>query len=157
MAGAFLELEVTDERFRRLMADLARRMANMRPAFAEIGEIVYESVQRNFEESRAPDGTPWEPLAPSTAREKAARGRNVTDILIDTRTLMGSIHPEPHADHVKVGTNVIYAAVHQFGADFTAIRTRRRVRIPARPYLGVRDDDWPEIRDAVEHWLEVTA
>ena len=151
MAG--VNLTVDDHELRDLFQELLRRMDDPRPALREVGEIVYESIQRNFEEGRAPDGTPWEPLAPSTAREKASRGRNIDDILIDSRILMGSIHPEVHKDSVEWGTNVVYAAVHQFGADFTVISARRRVRIPARPYLGIRAEDWPEIAQALQHWI----
>ena len=156
MAGAFIEIAAQDEQVRELLRQLAERMEDLTPAFAEIGEIVTESVQRNFEEHRAPDGTPWARLARSTVRQKAKRGRSPKDILIDRRILMGSIHPEAHRDHVVIGTNVVYAAVHQFGAGLRAhIATRRTFPpIPARPFLGVREDDRPEIEDALRAFLE---
>jgi len=153
MAGMTVNVSVNDREVQDLLRQVAARIGNATPAWKEIGEVVLESVQRNFEEHRAPDGTPWKPLADETAREKAARGRSASDILIDTRTLMGSIHPKADATGVTVGTNVIYAAVHQLGADFSTIRGRRRVKIPARPYLGIREMDWPEIRETLSRYI----
>jgi phage virion morphogenesis protein len=121
-------------------------MADMTPVMREIGEIVDESVQRNFEEHRAPDGTPWAPLAESTRRQKAKRGRNPDDILIMSRILMGSLHPEAYPDRMEMGTDIIYAAIHQFGG---LAGRGHSVEIPERPFLGVRDEDWLEIKAAV--------
>ena len=100
-----------------------------------------------------------------------------SDILIFNRILMGSIHPEASSDKVEVGTNIVYAAVHQFGfsgnvsvsgygrGDWASVGRSgasvqgtvrshsRKMEIPARPFLGVRDDDWPEIKTAVLEFL----
>lgn len=71
---------------------------------------------------------------------------------------MGSIHPEAHRDRVEIGTTEVYAAVHQFGADFSILSTRRRVRIWARPYLPMEESHieplMPEISDAVFDFVE---
>jgi len=151
MAGAYVEVKIDDSRFKRSISELLARLVDTTPLMAEIGEIVVESVQRNFEEKQAPDGTPWKPLAPATVRARAKKGRSAEDILIFNRILMGSVHPEAHRDHVDIGTNIVYAAVHQFGIGaYSHIETRRTMpAIPARPYLGVREEDWPEIDDAI--------
>lgn len=44
---------------------------------------------------------------------------------------------------VEIGTNVIYGAIHQFGG--AAGRKDRRVTIPARPFLGVSNEDSTEL------------
>ncbi|MBN1627122.1 MAG: phage virion morphogenesis protein, partial [Deltaproteobacteria bacterium] len=85
MAGGFIEIKVEDKEVQELLNRLSGRMNDLTPVMTEIGEIVSESVQRNFEEHRAPDGTPWEPLAESTKRQRAKRGRNDDDILILNR------------------------------------------------------------------------
>jgi len=151
MAGATFEITINDSGARDLFKRLARRVSNMTPVFAEIGEIITESVQRNFEEKVSPEGEKWAPLAAATK----ARKRHPGEILVELGTLFSSIHPEAHRDHVSIGTNIIYAAVHQFGIGrYAHLKTRRVMpAIPARPYLGIRDDDWPEILDAIEHWI----
>jgi phage virion morphogenesis protein len=153
MAGVSVNVKIDDSEIRELLSQVLARMDDVTPAMKEIGEIVLESVQRNFEEKRSPEGSRWQPLAPSTVKEKLARGRSPTDILIDRGILMGSIHRQADAHGVTIGTNVVYAAVHQFGAAFTTLKGRRTVRIPARPYLGVRDTDWPEIRAALARFI----
>lgn len=141
MAGVSTRIHVTDRSGLDFMDRLGRRMTNMRPVMAEIGEIVAESIQRNFTEQRSPDGVPWAPLSLETLKRK----RHPDRILYESGILFRSIHPEPHARSVSIGTNIIYGAVHQFG--------HKPKNIPARPYLGVRDEDWTEIEAAVLHWL----
>lgn len=141
MAGVSVKIKTNEHAVQNWLRRLARRMTDMRPVMAEIGEIVVESIQRNFEEQRAPDGAPWKPLTLETLKRK----RHPDRILYETGTLFRSIHPEPHSRSVSVGTNIIYGAVHQLGY--------KPRNIPARPYLGVRDSDWSEIEAAVLHWL----
>ncbi|MBN2060704.1 MAG: phage virion morphogenesis protein [Deltaproteobacteria bacterium] len=155
MAGALVEIKIDDSEMQELFGRVMAHMTDMTPVMREIGEIVDESVQRNFEEHRAPDGTPWKPLAESTKRQKAKRGRNPDDILIMNRILMGSIHPDAYPDRMEIGTDEVYAAVHQFGIGERSVIAsgRRMAAIPARPFLGVRDEDWPEIKNAILHFL----
>ena len=135
---------------RELLGRVMAHMDDMTPVMREIGEVIQESVQRNFEEHRAPDGTAWEPLAPATAAARAKKGRSAEDILILNRILMGSVHPEAYPDRVEIGTDEVYAAIHQFGG---MAGRGHSVKIPARPFLGVRDEDWPEIKAAVAAFL----
>lgn len=169
-----LNISVEDRRVRALLEGLLRRSRNLTPAMHEIGEIVRESVMRNFREGRSPDGTPW----PPSRRALLTGGKT----LVDTATLRNSIHVRPGPSSVTVGTPVEYAAVHQFGArrgsfgeHIVKVRAHmrrsrrtgrtqtvrahaRRVRlpwgdIPPRPFLGVRREDWGEIHDAMMEYL----
>lgn len=155
MAGAFIEIEIKDRGLTDMVNRITGRMDDMTPIFKVIGEVITESVMRNFEEHRSPEGKKWEALSPDYAAWKAKKGRNPSDILILNRILASSIHPKAGRDRVQVGTNIVYAAVHQFGIGArSSLKTKRRMPgIPARPFMGVRDDDWPEIRAAVEMFL----
>lgn len=150
MAGAFIDVNIDDKDVQYLLNDLSKRFSNLTPVMKEIGDIVTESVQRNFEEHRSPEGISWEPLAESTKEQKEKKGRNADDILVLHRILMGSIHPEAYADHVDVGTDIVYAAIHQFGGE---TGRGHKVKIPARSFLGVRDEDWAEIEDMIVNEL----
>jgi len=74
-------------------------------------QMAASDVRRNIAESHAPDGTPWIPLAhgrpgqPSGARP-----------LRDNGLLLASIVGRPLQDGLAVGTHLIYAPVHQYGA-----------------------------------------
>ena len=113
-----------------------------------IGETLVSSTVRRFEEGKDPDGNAWEPTG---------RGGQ---ILADKGRLKSSMVYEAGPDMVVWGSNVEYAAIHQYGGEIKAkngpyltfkiasgnfVRVKS-VTIPARPYLGVSKDDKEEIR-----------
>jgi phage virion morphogenesis protein len=112
MAGVSLNVTIKDERIKRLLGDIQRRMGDLTPAMKIIGQIVRTSFVRNFEKGGRP--SKWAPLSPVTLARRKGR-----KILMDRGMgggLAGSIHDRASKDEVTVGTNKIYAALHQFGA-----------------------------------------
>jgi phage gpG-like protein len=81
-----------------------------------IGAALLFSAQRRFETQSGPDGPPWAPFAPSTLKSMPAR-RKPPWLLRDTNRLYSSLTYVADAGAVEVGTNVVYAAPHQFGGD----------------------------------------
>lgn len=131
MAGVSISIDIRDAEVLRMLALIESRLTSMRPAMEEIGEIGTESILRNFEEHRSPEGIPWSAVAPSYAQYKAKHGRNASDILIwkgMSGGLMGSIHPQAGDSSVAIGTgpHIVYAAVHQFGAHFSKLHSTPR-------------------------------
>jgi phage virion morphogenesis protein len=130
---------------------VSQRLEDMTPVMRSIGEVVINQADEAFEEGASPAGKPWKP----SARVKEKGGQT----LIDSARLRNSITSEASAKQVEVGTNVIYAAIHQLGgvirpktkkALFFGGIMRRSVTMPARPFLP--DDksiDWEEIQDAI--------
>ncbi len=64
---------------------------------------------------------------------------------------------------VEVGSNLVYAAAHQFGATIKPTNGKllhfrghvaKSVTIPARPYLGLSDADKNEIVERTLDWLQ---
>lgn len=136
MSGVRILVDVDDRVVRDKLRELGR-LAIPRRTWNQIGQILVTSTVDRFERGVGPDGVPWRPSA------RASREGGVT--LVDTARLRGSIAHRASADGVEVGTNVVYAAIHQFGS-----RAGGKPRnIPARPYLGVDDDDREAIREAV--------
>ena len=111
----------------------------------QIGRYLVDSTLRRFERERAPDGSPWL----KSARALAEGGRTLTD----TGRLRGSIaHTVTDGGRaVEVGSNVLYAAIHQFGG---RAGKGLRATIPARPYLGIDDRDRDAITRIVSRALE---
>ncbi|PCJ57853.1 MAG: phage virion morphogenesis protein [Rhodospirillaceae bacterium] len=145
MAGAAIqvnlrELEAVSARLERLAA----RTENMLPLMDDIGAAMVASVQNRFETGRGPDGIAWE----KSERVKRAQGNAQT--LVDDAHLLGSLTHNAASDSVEVGSNKIYAAIHQFGG-----RTGRNhaVDMPARPYLGLDAGDEREIGAIVDDYL----
>ncbi|MCL4514147.1 MAG: phage virion morphogenesis protein [Firmicutes bacterium] len=129
----------------------------------EIGEAMVSSTQERFENGVGPDGKPWPPS------RRAREGGGQT--LVDTARLKNSITYRARPDQVAIGTNVIYAAVMQGKDDKpTTIRAKRKkylkfkvgdrwlvkksVKIPARPFIGVSEDDEQEIKEIIQERIE---
>lgn len=72
-------------------------------------------------------------------------------VLIKEGHLMDSINYQASNTGVEVGTNRVYAAIHQFGGP--AGRKNKRVKIPARPFLVIQDEDMTEIKRVLERHL----
>jgi phage virion morphogenesis protein len=106
-------------------------------ALREAGRMLKTSTQLRFRTQTAPDGTAWEKSAAAIAR----RGQT----LRDTSRLRNSITWQLTGTGVSVGTNVVYAAIHQFGGPTgRASSSRGPVRrpvLPPRPFLGASPDD----------------
>lgn len=138
-------VEMRIEGLAKLEADLAaisRRVRDLRPLLAEIGEQVVSQTQINFITGRGPDGKAWIP-----SRRAEAGGQT----LIDTGRLRGSIGYRATDRQVEIGTNVVYAAIHQFGG-----RAGRglKVTLPARPFLPMRVDQIDDLDAIMNRFLE---
>ena len=124
--AAAITISGLDEAIARL-DEIGQRARDLRPVLAVAAEDLKTLVDDSFEQSRAPDGSPWAPLASSTV---ARRRQGSSKPLIDTGRLRNSINASSGPSSLKVGTNVPYAAYHQFGTE----------DIPARPFLPVVGD-----------------
>lgn len=151
MAGVSIRLDVSglDEVIGRLGPVLDFRPEALTEEIGVVGEG--QTTRRILEEKTAPDGTPWAPNRagnPTLVRS----GYFVNDTIGSSAT----------ADAAEWGSTFEFAHVHQEGAVIepkTAKALRfvgpngavfaRRVVIPARPFIGISDDNWAEIEDRV--------
>ena len=122
------------------------RLHNLKPFWQLVGMYVQRrTVKERFDKEQSPDGTKWRAL--SAARIKQRRRRHKTGsmkILQDTGELRRSIQYEAEKNHVRIGSNLKYARIHQFGGR----------HIPARQFLGVTDDERRYImQDMLEAYL----
>jgi phage virion morphogenesis protein len=141
------------------LGDAIRRATDMTPLMRRIGTVLETSVSERFEQSKGPDGAAW----PVSIRAREEGGRT----LIDSTRLRDSIVTEAEPRAVEVGSNLEYAATHQFGATIKpreanalAFRlpggqfvTVGQVEIPARPFLGFDARDEADIGDTVEAYF----
>jgi len=112
-----------------------------------VGALVAGQTQERIaSEKRAPDGSPWRAWAERTA-ERRHGGQS---LLLQEGDLLTSIHHVVSGNEVRVGSNLVYAAIHQFGG---RAGRNQAVEIPARPYLGLSDANRDEVRAAVEDFL----
>lgn len=138
---------------------LLRLMAlgnNPRPALLDIAALGESSTRLRFRLQRGPDDQQWKP----SIRAQVTGGRTLTK----DGHLSGSISSNVGKDFAEWGVNRIYARIHQDGGVIKAksggsLKFRipgggfavvKAVRMPARPYLGVNDDDRDDMLDIVE-------
>lgn len=116
----------------------------------EIGALIEDQTKRRIaDEKTAPDGMPWAPWSDAYARSLKRRNRiTPRSLLVGENNLLTSIQNYTTGEAARVGTNLIYGAIHQFGGEAVG------KNIPARPYLGISDDNAAEITDLVTDRLE---
>jgi phage virion morphogenesis protein len=146
-----IRIRIDSANANRRLRDLMRSVSNPAPAMRDIGAALTESTRLRFHDQKDPRGRSWRGHAASTTRQRRrGPGGGSNQILRDTDVLMNSITYKAGSNKVEVGTNVEYAAIHQEGG--TAGRGGG-VRIPARPFLGVSQEDEAEIIDIMSDYL----
>jgi phage virion morphogenesis protein len=115
---------------------MLQRSGNLRPLLLEIGEDLVDATHQSFYTATSPDGTPWKDNSDVTLARKTS-----TTPLTDKGDLAASIHYSVIGNEsVEVGSNMVQAAMMQYGgtkAQFPHLWGD----IPARPFIGLSDED----------------
>lgn len=153
MTGATINATWDDQAFSGAVSRLMGLTSNFTPLLKRMGVGLVDTTQHRFEQERDPAGNRWAPLSPAYAASK--KGAGILRGAAMRGGLMGSLTFQVSGGRqVAIGSNKIYAAVHQFGAvikpvhgQFLVFRLGKRfvrvrqVKIPARPYLGFGEAD----------------
>ncbi|WP_175947507.1 phage virion morphogenesis protein [Burkholderia pyrrocinia] len=189
-----IEIEIDDRLFGATLDRVVRAMADATPVMSEISGIMADAVEENF----AQEGRPkWLGLAPSTLAGRVGHelrpgrgkfksgawsiqlGQRVArslKILQRSGRLASSIMPSFDATSAQVGTNLIYAAIQNFGGQtkphtivpknakalhFGGIFAKKvnhpGSKIPARPFMTMADADGVQIESVVANYLRRVA
>lgn len=135
MAGARASFQMNLKPFKDALAGASVVLAQRQRMAESIGEMLVSSTQQRFEDQRGPDGSSWQP----SLRTQAEGGQ----ILVDSARLRNSIGYEASPDLILVGSNVEYAAIHQYGGK---AGRNLATEVPARPFLGITPEDMAEAR-----------
>jgi phage virion morphogenesis protein len=145
------------------LARLSGLLADPAPLLAKLGQRLTTSSVRRFDTNIGPDGKSWPALNPAYAEV-----RRPEPILVQSGSLRDFLHFEVAGSAVRVGSSMIYAAVHQYGAVIRPKQAKalafrmgadnglfllQKVRIPARPYLGISAEDEVGIVEDCEAYL----
>ncbi len=90
-------------------------LAQNEQLMTEIGASQLASIYRTFRAQGSPSGS-WAPLAPSTVRSDPKIYGAGHKLLVRSGRLRNSIAVSAQPGRVVIGTNLVYAAVHQFGS-----------------------------------------
>jgi len=131
------------------LVDLGEDTAPVMRDLAAYGEA---STRERFETEIGPDGKPWK----KSLRAMITGGKTLTK----AGHLGNSIASDSGRDWAAWGSNMIYARIHQLGGEIKPkvpggmLRFRlanggfisvAKVTMPARPYLGVSEEDETEM------------
>lgn len=136
-----IEIKIDASQVTGAMERLAKAAVNATPVMTAVAGVMLDAVMENFARAGRPA---WAGL------KNPGKRRLGGQVLIDSARLKNSITPRADANSAIVGTNVKYAAIHQFGG---MAGRGRKVKIPARPFLQLTEADEAKIAGKVTDYL----
>lgn len=130
-----INIKVDAGRFDLQLRQLFGKLKGLRRIHDAIGSALSERVRLGFKTSTGPYGR-WASLSPATIRRRRNKSNQP---LLDTGRLRNSITHEATPTSVRIGTNVEYAAYHQFGTQGLKSATSRVQPIDKRGRFKSRD------------------
>ena len=152
-----IKIEVQEAELQQGLQALIETGLDLTPVMADIGEQLLNSTRQRFSDQVSPEGEAWSPLSHVT---KARKKKNKDKILTEEGRLRRLLSVQAGKNYVDVGSTRIYAGTHQFGAERGAYsKTQRGAlipwgNIPARPFLGVSNDDKKTILEIIQKHLK---
>lgn len=127
--------------------------AETRDLMERIGIVAENAISDNFEGEHDPDGVPWKPSLRATKQG----GKTLTD----SGVLATSITSNATADSVEAGSNMIYAAIHNYGGTIKRERSFAmiadlgftEIKMPQRQFVGWGADAMDDAKAEAEDWL----
>ena len=165
MSASSIRIEGDVKKLLKQIKKLESTDITIRSTSKVLAQTIRTSTVMRFDKEKGPDGKAWTP----SKRVVRDGGKSLTDKAV----LKRSIRAKSTADGFAVGTDVVYARTHQYGDERT-IRAKTskglrfyiggrwvnkkkvHIKIPARPYLGLSDEDMKEIRDTLLDLMEAT-
>jgi phage virion morphogenesis protein len=147
MAGVTIEID--DAEIKAALQRLEAAIGDLKPAFRDIGEHLLISHDQRFRQQVDPNGNPW---ADTSVVTKARKTKNKNKILIESGDLMTTLRYQVSTNSLEFGTDRVYGSMMQFGgtkAQFPHLWGD----IPARPFLGLSNDDKNSILDILRQHL----
>lgn len=118
MASIIIDLDASQ--FQAFTDELAKKTTDWRPVLRRLGAVAMRQSAQKF----ARQGPGWAPLSPATLARRRGRGARA-QILLDTGRLRQSVVSADQGAHgsiynlqqasLEIGSNLVYAAIHQFG------------------------------------------
>ena len=150
-------ISVKVEGLNKIVDKAVGKLKNLQPFWTSVGEYMKKrTITQCFEKEQSPDGTAWKPI------------QREGKILSDTGELKKSVQYKADPYGVVIGSKLKYARIHQFGGKIKVTpetrsalhykgihlrKTTQTISIPARPYLGVTQEDKKHIAQMMKIYL----
>lgn len=163
-----LEIKVDESDALKAVLRIGKSVTPPGPLLQKIGMDLAESTMQRFPRGVSPAGVKWVPKSALTLM--LYPGGGTRPLIGEGKNLSTSISHQVRGNSVHVGSAVHYAAIHQFGgtikpkkAKVLAIGGYKRakengtwakiVRIPARPFLGLSEQDRADTLETIRDWI----
>ncbi len=162
--GVSIQISHDDARVRSALMGLISLGQNPAPVMRDLATYGEASTRERFHTQIGPDGQPWK----KSLRAMLTGGKTLTE----SGHLGDSIASDAGRDWAAWGSNMIYARIQQLGGVIKpkvaggklrfrlaggGFRTVSQVTLPARPYLGVNQDDEAEMLSLIHRRLRGAA
>ncbi|MBZ0197257.1 MAG: phage virion morphogenesis protein [Ignavibacteriales bacterium] len=105
-----------DNKFIEIIKNMKDKTGDLTSLHQLIAGEMDDAVHRNFRREQAGDeGEKWKPLAKSTLQNRKTKRIKILQRRGAGGGLLGSIITTYNKDYAEIGTNLQYAAIHQFG------------------------------------------
>ncbi len=143
MAGSFVVIthQGTEDAYS-ILTQLVETLGDLSEPLSDVGEYLLLSHRDRWDEQSSPDGTPWAPLS---EKYQAKKQRHANEILRLNDDLRDTLNYQAEPLSLYFGTPLEYGAAHQFGRD--------DINLPARPYLGLSQQDADEVLSILSGYL----
>lgn len=148
MAGATGIYTLDDTELKAILSRMEGAIKDLTPVMHPFGEYMLMRTEERFDAEETPEGVPWEPLSEITVARK--RKRNKIDKILQQDGFLKLVNYEAGHDGLELGSNRIYAAIHQFGGE---AGRNKSVTIPQREFLGFNDEDIKEFEETVKDFI----
>ena len=149
-----IHIELATERLDDALTALERATGDLGPALKNIGEAQLQSIDERFADKKAPDGSKWAANAPTTV---ARKGFDEPLVGAERSLTLRTQHAyQVDADALRVGSVMEYAAMQQFGGSRSQF-PHLWGDIPARPFIGLSEDDENEIVQIITDHIAMAA
>lgn len=141
-------INLDDKAFDGILDKLVAATNDFTPALELMSIQALRAIAQKFRD----EGPGWAPLRPKTLQRRARLNRQgpilqvtgkLRNAIVAPQGSPGGIY-EMNANSVTIGTNLVYAATHQFG----------RGPIPARPFLPTAAELIPGFRAKILRYLQ---
>ena len=144
-----IEIKLDNKEVLTRLQELASRGENLRPLMKNIAGIMATATEDNFKNEGRPDK--WVDLSETTKKQRQKIGKYPGQILQVSGQLASSVSTAYDDNSAVIGSNLVYAAIHQLGGQ---TGKNKKTTIPARAYLKLTDDNFEEIFDEINKFLE---
>ena len=144
-----IEIKLDNKEVLTRLQELASRGENLRPLMKNIAGIMATATEDNFKNEGRPDK--WVDLSETSKKQRQKIGKYPGQILQVSGQLASSVSTAYDGNSAVIGSNLAYAAIHQLGGQ---AGKNKKTTISARPYLKLTDDNFEEIFDEINKFLE---